>query len=144
MTKTRLRLTVLALFIDNNEVLMIHQMTFPEPDCWDLPGGGIEPHESLIEALRREVQEETSITDFKIEKLLTVAESFFPETEGKILHTVNIIYHCSVSPKPHNLSSDETEVGPKGIQWIPINQLTPELCSSRSWQALEILNQNIS
>ncbi|MDJ0507961.1 MAG: hypothetical protein QNJ64_01710 [Crocosphaera sp.] len=48
---------------------------------------------SLIEGLRREVEEETGITDFKIEKLLTVAESFVPETEGNILHTVNIIYH---------------------------------------------------
>ncbi|HAC64846.1 MAG TPA: hypothetical protein DCF68_15265 [Cyanothece sp. UBA12306] len=139
MKETRLRLTVLGLFIDDDQVLMIHQMTFPEPDCWDLPGGGLEPHEPLLEGLKREVKEETSIENFTVEKLLTVAESFFPEGENKILHTVNIIYQCSVYPKPYNLKSDEAEIGPKGIQWIPIDSLTQEICSSRSWQALQTL-----
>ncbi len=29
------------------------------PDCWDVPGGHVEPGESLLEALGREVFEET-------------------------------------------------------------------------------------
>jgi ADP-ribose pyrophosphatase YjhB (NUDIX family) len=30
-------------------------------DCWDLPGGGVEPGEALIETLTREFEEETGL-----------------------------------------------------------------------------------
>ncbi len=116
---------------------MIHQMTFPEPDRWDLPGGGLEPEESLDVGLRREVLEETGITDFRIEKLLTVTEGFFPKNESWILHGVNIVYQCSVASKITNLHSEEEEVGSKGIQWIPMASLTPDTCTRRSWEALQ-------
>jgi ADP-ribose pyrophosphatase YjhB (NUDIX family) len=136
-SKTRLRLTVTGLFLEQEEVLLIHQMTFPEPDRWDLPGGGIDPEETVLEALKREVKEETGIEEFKVESLLTVIDAFFPEGEGKVLHSVNIVYLCSVSPKPVNLSSKDPEIGPKGIQWLPIKSLTPEICSRRGWEALK-------
>ncbi|MEM7772506.1 MAG: NUDIX hydrolase [Cyanobacteria bacterium P01_E01_bin.6] len=51
---SRLRISVVALFVDGDDVLLLHQMTPPEPDCWDLPGGGLEAHESLMDGLRRE------------------------------------------------------------------------------------------
>ncbi|MBR8828159.1 MAG: NUDIX hydrolase [Gomphosphaeria aponina SAG 52.96 = DSM 107014] len=143
MNQSRLRLAVVGLFVDSNEVLMLHQMTFPEPDCWDLPGGGLEPHESLLEGLQREVKEETGIENFTIEKLLTVAESFFPEGEGNFLHTVNVIYQCSVHPKPLSFSIDEMEIGAKGVQWLPIEQLNPQICSQRSWQALKVFQTGV-
>ncbi|WP_028552594.1 NUDIX domain-containing protein [Paenibacillus sp. UNC451MF] len=38
-----------------------------EPQRWELPGGRIEPYESLIRALRREVKEETGLTVVEIE-----------------------------------------------------------------------------
>ena len=66
MQQTRLRVTVNGLFVDLDEVLLIHQMTLPEIDCWDLPGGGIEPSEPVLEGLRREIQEETGITNFEV------------------------------------------------------------------------------
>ncbi|WP_282942034.1 NUDIX hydrolase [Paenibacillus sp. RC67] len=38
-----------------------------EPQRWELPGGRIEPFESLTSALRREVKEETGLTVTEIE-----------------------------------------------------------------------------
>ncbi|MGH9090913.1 MAG: NUDIX hydrolase [Acidimicrobiales bacterium] len=32
------------------------------PNCWDIPGGHVEPGESLLGALRREIEEETGWT----------------------------------------------------------------------------------
>lgn len=40
---------------------------------WDLPGGGVEPRETLEEALRREMAEETSL-DVRVREMLLVTE----------------------------------------------------------------------
>jgi ADP-ribose pyrophosphatase YjhB (NUDIX family) len=139
--KTRLRVTVNGLFVDSDEVLLIHQMTLPEVDCWDLPGGGLEPNETILDGLRRETQEETGISSFEIIGLLTATDSFFPDPhmEGRQLHNVNIIYLCSVDRQSCILSSSDPEIGVKGIQWIPVNRITADICSVRCWQALNVL-----
>jgi len=134
------RVSVVGLFIDNNKVLLLHQITPPEPDCWDLPGGGLEPNETLFAGLKREIQEETGIEEFNVDKLLTVVEGFFPQPDDQLMHTVNIVYQCSLDSKPLTLVSNDPEIGPKGIQWLDFSELTPENCSKRAWQALQILN----
>jgi len=40
---------------------------------WDLPGGGVEPNETLTEGLQREMREETSL-DVKVGEMLFVTE----------------------------------------------------------------------
>lgn len=136
MGQTRLRLTVVALFLDQEAVLLLHQITPPEPDCWDLPGGGLEPQEDLITGLRREVEEETGIQHFTVDRLLTVSEGFYPEAGGQ-LHTVNLIYQCRVDPRPLVFRpTDQEEIGPQGIRWWPIADLCWASCSSRARAAL--------
>jgi ADP-ribose pyrophosphatase YjhB (NUDIX family) len=51
MGNTRLRLTAVALFLEGDAILLLHQITPPEPDCWDLPGGGLRPEEDLMTRL---------------------------------------------------------------------------------------------
>ena len=141
--ETRLRVTVNGLFVDSGDVLLIHQMTLPEVDCWDLPGGGLETHEQVLDGLRREIKEETGITTFEIIRLLAATDTFFPDPlmEGRQLHNVNIIYLCSVDRQSCVLSSSDPEIGAKGIQWIPINTITADICSVRCWQSLNILTE---
>jgi|GEM_PF-910701 len=143
----RLRLATLALFVQADRVLLLHQMTLPEPDTWDLPGGGVKPEEPLLTALRREVQEEIGIREFTVDRLLTVAEGFFPDPKvavpppldapPRLLHTVNLIYQCRLPAGPITLQADAHEVGPRGIQWLDPHSLTPEQCSTRSWAAMQ-------
>lgn len=149
MPPARLRVSVVALFIDGVEpppdppspiaapaVLLLHQMTGPAPDCWDLPGGGLAPTETLISGLRREVREETGITHFTVDGLLTVAEEFF-DLGTELLHTLNLVYRCRVQPRPTQFSpTDINEIGPKGIRWWPVDQLVADQCSPRAWAGL--------
>ena len=135
----RLRVSVMGLFIQSDTVLMIHKMTGPEVDCWDLPGGGVQPGESLMQALEREIQEETGLTDFQVQSILTVAEDFFPNWQGKLLHSISIIYQCTFEGDPDRVfcTVSDPEVGIKGVQLIPIATLTADVCSTRSWKALQ-------
>ncbi|MEU5398127.1 NUDIX domain-containing protein [Streptomyces sp. NPDC005963] len=42
------------------------------PDCWDIVGGHVEPDESLVEALAREVEEETGWRLRRVRRLLGI------------------------------------------------------------------------
>ncbi|MEM7772505.1 MAG: hypothetical protein AAGA75_26530 [Cyanobacteria bacterium P01_E01_bin.6] len=90
------------------------------------------------------VEEETGLTDFQVNTLLTVTELFMNQDDDSILHTINIIYRCTVHDRSQPLFSNDPEVGAKGIQWLAIQSLRQHECSSRCWSALEsagLLNQ---
>jgi 8-oxo-dGTP diphosphatase len=54
---------VLAYIVKDNQVLMLYRSnTGFANNCYGLPGGKIEPHESAQQALIREMQEELGIT----------------------------------------------------------------------------------
>jgi ADP-ribose pyrophosphatase YjhB (NUDIX family) len=52
------RVSVSALIFEGERVLLAHRRAI---DWWNLPGGAMDPHETVDEALRREVHEETGL-----------------------------------------------------------------------------------
>lgn len=48
-----------------------------KPPWWEIPGGGIDPRESSDDAARRELEEETGITDAEIGPCVWVQHSVF-------------------------------------------------------------------
>jgi ADP-ribose pyrophosphatase YjhB (NUDIX family) len=67
-TEARFRVGVFALIFEDGHVLLAHRRDI---DWWNLPGGGMEAGETVDEALRREVYEETGLV-VEIEQLVGV------------------------------------------------------------------------
>lgn len=80
----RVRVAV-CLTADDRLLLVAHRKG--EHRYWLLPGGGVEMGETLVEAARREVSEETGI-DAAIGRLLIVCEAIEPG--GR--HLVNLVF----------------------------------------------------
>lgn len=52
------RVSVSALIFEGEQILLAHRRAI---DWWNLPGGAIDPGETVSEGLRREVREETGL-----------------------------------------------------------------------------------
>lgn len=140
--RVRLSINVVALFLCEGRGLFLHHLAPPEPDRWDLPGGGLEPAEDLITGLRRTVHAGIGLTDFTVDRLLTVAEAFYPEGQGRQVHKLDLVYTCQADPQPLTFDTFDTQtIGPMGICWIPVANLLPETCTSRAWKALQASQQ---
>lgn len=53
-----------SILVHNNKILLIlrdDKPEIPEPNTWQLPGGGVEEGEDYFQAISRELQEEISI-----------------------------------------------------------------------------------
>ena len=98
-----------AIIIKNNQIYMIHSLLF---DYYKFPGGGIEKHESNIDALVRETAEEAGLIIIKdsikeygyvhrIQKAKDEGFSFFVQE--------NYYYLCDVEDKVINQRLDDYE-----------------------------------
>lgn len=56
-----MRATARAIIIQNNKVLLIHRFK-EEREYYVIPGGGIEPNETAEQAVKREIEEELSLS----------------------------------------------------------------------------------
>ncbi|MFN5650937.1 MAG: NUDIX domain-containing protein [Actinomycetes bacterium] len=59
----RFRPAVRGLVIDAHDHVLMVRLVFPQGAYWVLPGGGIDEGEDVLDALRRELFEETGLAD---------------------------------------------------------------------------------
>ena len=55
-----------ALLLDTDRRVLLVRFEFPTATRWALPGGGLEPGEDHVDALRRELEEEVGLVDATI------------------------------------------------------------------------------
>ncbi len=86
-----------AVLIRDNAVLLVERAREPHKGYWSLPGGAVETGETLAEAVRREVREETGLL---VEPLAVVEifERILRDAQGRTeYHYVLIDYVCTVA-----------------------------------------------
>lgn len=86
------RLAVRALILRDERLLLVNAWPGGKSDLMCAPGGGVEPHASLPDNLRREVREETGL-EIAVGPVCLVNEFHAP---GRDFHQVDIYFRCSV------------------------------------------------
>lgn len=119
---TRLGVYALAMYRDN--VILIRKSRGPYTGRWDLPGGGVEFGESPLDALVREVQEETGLS-FADPVLLDVASLrvSYVAADGveEDLHQIGILYRVTVE-SVDGLRMDADGQDSLGSRLVPLGE----------------------
>jgi 8-oxo-dGTP pyrophosphatase MutT (NUDIX family) len=82
MTELRIRQAVRALLVTPDEHVLLVRFEFPDATVWSLPGGGLDPGESHIDALHRELIEEVGLHDPVIGAHVWNREHIIPHDDG--------------------------------------------------------------
>jgi len=99
------------------QVLLIKRALEPFMNQWALPGGFVRVDESLEEAARRELAEETGLSDIFLEQLYSFGDPGRDPRE----RVVTVAYYALVKPKDVRADTDAREA-----RWFPV-QSVPKL-----------------
>ena len=107
-------------------MLLNHMRRERVGDFYEFPGGGIQPGESLQEAVRREVQEETGYA-VEVHELLWVRDYIAANHEFAFLnppgfHAVDLLFRCSLAG-PAVVEAHEADDYQVGVEWIEADRL---------------------
>jgi ADP-ribose pyrophosphatase YjhB (NUDIX family) len=91
---TRPFLAVSAAILRDGKVLVVRRARQPALNLYTLPGGGVEPGETLTEAVVREVTEETALAVEPV-TLAGHREAIVRDTDGRVKrHFVILCFAC--------------------------------------------------
>jgi nucleoside triphosphatase len=109
------RLIVVPVIRDPEERILLCRMA-PDrgvfPGQWALPGGGVEPGETLEAALDREVHEELGARVVAADPLFFkdgVFEKTFPDGIRRSIYMVFLLFDCSIADEPIRLNEEFVE-----------------------------------
>lgn len=108
-----------ALFTpDLQRVLLVRRAAPPAQGLWSVPGGLARAGESLPEACRREVLEETGLEP-ELRDVAKVVERIIPDERGAVEYHFVIVDFWGLCPdRPPRADSDASEA-----RWVPVDRV---------------------
>jgi len=79
----RIRQAVRALLVTPDEHILLVRFEFPDATVWSLPGGGLDPGETHVDALHRELIEEVGLHDPVIGRHVWNREHIIAHLDGQ-------------------------------------------------------------
>lgn len=110
---------VFALDESDLQVMLVQRDLPPFEGQWALPGGFVRVDETLDDAARRELQEETGLRDIFLEQLYTFSAVDRDPRE----RVVTVAYYALVNLEGHDVHASTDA---RNAAWFPVNDL-PEL-----------------
>jgi 8-oxo-dGTP diphosphatase len=99
-----------GVVIVEERTLLIRRGHPPLEGEWSIPGGTLEVGETLLDAVRRELLEETGI-EVRVGELIEAFERIFPDGDGQPkYHFVILDYLCEAVSGKARAGSDVTDV----------------------------------
>lgn len=129
-------LSVNALIFCNDKLLLLKRAPDKkvDPNMYAGIGGKVEPHESFYDALLREIEEETGLTEFESIKPYSVTQHPYPPTDSEwvnIYFIVNLKAQIEVSK-----TSDGT------FHWVTMDEALKLPMAQDIHDYLEILSKD--
>lgn len=112
-----------AVALEENSILLIRRSQPPSVGMWSLPGGRVALDETMADAVRREVQEETGLL-VDVGDIAGVVERTYPD-EG--FHYVIVDYFVTVTGGDLRPGADAAEARWVDLQQIEALPLVPRL-----------------
>lgn len=94
-------------------------------DLWGFPGGGIEPDETVLQALHREIKEELNL-DIRSPKLTAIYSSpkfDFAYPNGDKIHPIIFFFDCEISNRQKFSPNREVEA----THYFSLNELPKKM-----------------
>ncbi len=113
-------------FNEEGKILLVRQKWGIHTGKYDLPGGGIEPKETVEEALHREFQEELAM-DFismkSVHNLTVITEALHDQHGPYLFHQIALIYRVD------HLTPIEGAEAELESRWIDFNKIRDLPCA---------------
>lgn len=98
-------------------VLLIQQKFGTAENFWALPGGLVQDHESLLEAVKRELKEETNVKVNYLEQLYTFGDDVNRDARNRV---ISVAYFALVDSAKFNIKANTDA---ENVQWFPVNEI---------------------
>ncbi len=114
------RVRVSGMIWHEQRLLLVRQGRPGQPR-WMLPGGGVDPGESLTVALARELGEELNCAQVSVAEPCALVESIAPESHASGRHVIHVVFRVDVPDAtkiPTGTRPDVEDRAVQEIRWV--------------------------
>ncbi len=117
-----IRVRASGIVVQDDAVLLIECRDDVVGLHYNLPGGGVEPREAVIDAVRREVYEETGLR-VGVGRLLLAIESRPTSPLADQPHSIGLVFACEARNGHAPDVPAHPDLYETGLRWVPVDDL---------------------